>query len=53
MRRSVVAHKFESVWAQIGDSRIWETNTEKLLGLHIDNQLNFKYHVNHICLKVG
>ena len=25
----VAGHKFESVWAQIGDSRIWETNTEK------------------------
>ena len=49
----IAGHKYENVWAMIGESRIWETDKQKLLGVHIDNQLNFKYHVNQICLKAG
>ena len=31
--------------------KIKEVNTQKLLGLHIDNRLNFAEHVNAICKK--
>ena len=49
----VAGHKYENVWAMVGDHRIWETQKQKLLGVYIDNQLNFKYHVQQLCLKVG
>ena len=47
----IAGHKFESVWAMIGESRIWESRREKLLGVYIDNDLNFKFHINQICIK--
>ena len=49
----IAGHKYENAWAMIGDARIWETQKQKLLGVNIDNQLNFKYHVSQICLKAG
>ena len=49
----VAGHKYENCWAMIGDTRIWEAHRQKLLGVHIDNQLNFGYHVEQICLKAG
>ena len=49
----ISGHKFEHIWAKIGDSRIWESDKEKLLGIHIDNDLTFKYHIDQICNKAG
>ena len=45
----VAGHKYESVWAKIGNEKIWESNEEKLLGINIDNKLNFVKHVANIC----
>ena len=49
----IMGHKFEQVFAMVGDSRIWETRREKLLGIHIDNKLNFNHHVQQICANAG
>ena len=42
-------HCFESQFANVGQTKIWE----KLLGVHIDRDLNFKYHVANLCKKAN
>ena len=49
----VAGHKYETLWAQIGEARIWESKNEKLLGLTIDTNLNFDDHVFALCKKAG
>ena len=44
----VAGHKYETLWAQIREARIWESKNEKLLGLTIDRNLNFD---DHVCAK--
>ena len=43
----------EHMWAKVGDSLIWESAKENLLGVTLDKNLNFKEHISNICLKVG
>ena len=38
--------KYEHIWLNVGSTRIWESSTEKLLGVIIDNNLEFDIHVN-------
>ena len=47
------AFKYEHIWAQIGKDKIWEDNEVKLLGVTIDNRLNFDTHINNICKKAN
>ena len=49
----VAGHKYEHVWAMIGQTRIWEGRNEKLLRVHIDNKLNFDYHIEQLCDRAG
>ncbi len=49
----VAGHKHEHIWAMVGKSRIWESNTVKLLGVHIDNKLKFSDHIGKICDTTG
>ena len=44
--------KNENVWANIGNEKIWGCNKQKLLGLDIDRNLNFKKHVSSLYRKV-
>ena len=44
---------YETLWANIGETRIWESKNEKLLGLTIDRNLNFDDHVFTLCKKAG
>ena len=37
----VGGYKHKSIWAKIGDARIWRSNKQKLLGVHIDKTLSF------------
>ena len=46
-------YKHESIWAKIGDERIWESNKQNLLGVHIDRILSFDEHVSNLCKKAG
>ncbi len=49
----VAGHKHEHIWAMVGESRIWESCKEKLLGIYIDNKLKFKYHISTLCDRAG
>ena len=45
----VAGNKHELTWASIGSEQIWETNEQRLLGIHIDRNLNFETHIKSIC----
>ena len=47
----VSGHKYEHLWTKIGNDKIWETRTFKLLDITIDNELQFDEHLNNVCLK--
>ena len=49
----IAGNKTEHIWAKIGESKIWEKNKVKLLGITIDNELKFDEHITNICLKAG
>ena len=37
----VSRHKDEYIWAKIGQTKIWESRKQILLGVEIDSSLNF------------
>ena len=47
----VTGHRYETLWAKIGETRIWESKNKKLLGLTIDRNLNFDDHIFTLCKK--
>ena len=49
----VGGNRNESIWAKIGDARIWESNKQKLLGLRLDRTLSFDKHFSNLCKKAG
>ena len=49
----ISGHKFEDLWAKIGDDKIWETGTVKPLVITIDNELKFDEHLNNVFLKAN
>ena len=49
----VGGYKHESIGAQIGDARIWESNKQKLFGVHIDRTLFLDERVSNLCKKAG
>ena len=49
----VSGHKHEIAWAKIGETKIWESNKQKLLGAVIDRNLNFDEYVFDLCKKAG
>ena len=53
----VSGHKHESVWAKIGETKIWEGNKQKLLGDIVDKNLNFRRYLGKylfdLCKKDG
>ena len=46
-------HKHEMIWANIGQTKIWESRKQKLLGIIIDRDLRFDEYVLNQCRKVG
>ena len=48
----VSGHKHENICAKIGQTKIWESQKQKLLGVEIDGGLNFDLHVSLLCEKV-
>ena len=44
-----VIYLLESIWAKIGDARIWESSKQNLSGVHIDRTLSFDEHVSNLC----
>ena len=49
----ISGNKHEHIWAKIGEHKIWEESKVKLLGVIIDNKLNFEEHVNSLCNKAN
>ena len=49
----VSGNKVEHIWAKIGNEQIWESSSEKLLGVEIHSELNFNQHVNNLCKKAN
>ena len=49
----VSGHKHETVWAEIGEKKIWESNKRKLLGVAIDRNPNFDEYVFDSCKKAA
>ena len=49
----ISGNKIKHIWSKVGESKIWEENKVKLLGITIDNKLKFDEHVSNICLKAG
>ena len=49
----VAGHRHETLWANIGETRIWESKNEQLLGLTVDRNLNFDDHVFSLYKKTG
>ena len=49
----VAGHRYETLWATVGEANIWESNNEKLIGLVIDRNLNFYDYVFILCKKAG
>ena len=45
----ISGNKHESLWADIGNDRIWESNCVKLLGINIDRNLKFDFHMLKVC----
>ena len=45
----VSGFKYESIWAKVGNSKIWEGKNAKLLGINIDRDLKFDNHVSILC----
>ena len=41
--------KHEHMWVKISDDQIWESRTVKLLGITIDNELEFDEYISNIC----
>ena len=39
----------EKITVRIGNHEIANTKREKLLGVHLDNELSFNYHMSEIC----
>ena len=49
----VGGYKHESIWAKISDARIWESNKQKVLGIHLERTLSFDEHVSNLRKKAG
>ena len=49
----ISGYKHEIMFANIGESRIWEKGQQKLLGVTIDKNLKFKEHILNQCKKAG
>ena len=49
----VSGRKHETVSAKIGETKIWESNKQKLLGVVVDRNLNNDEYIFYICKKAG
>ena len=49
----VSGNKFEHLWINVGGTKIWESNSETMLGVQIERNLKFDKHVTELCKKAG
>ena len=43
----------EHLWIKVGKEQIWESQSEKILGMLVDKDLNFESHLKILCKKVN
>ena len=48
---SVIGHHYEEMLVNIGEDKIWESKSLKLLGITIE--LKFDKHIDQVCLKAN
>ena len=46
-------HKYETLFVTVGETKIWESKNQKLLGVLIDSDLKFDEYVLPQCKKAG
>ena len=49
----LAGHKYESIWAIIDETKTWESNKQKLLGVQIDKYLSLNEDVSNLCKEAG
>ena len=49
----IYVNKLESLWADIGNGRIWGSNYVTLLGINIDRSLKLDFHMEKVCSKAN
>ena len=49
----IAGNKCEHMWLDVGNNRMWESKSEKMLGILIDNSLKFDNYVAEICRKAS
>ena len=49
----VTGYKYENIWIQIGEVKIWESSKQKLLRVAMDRDLSFNEYVSSLCKKSG
>ena len=49
----VAGHRYETLWANIGETRIWKSKNKKLLGLTIGRSLYFDDHEFTLCIRLA
>ena len=50
---SVIGHHYEEMLVNIGEDKIWESKSLKLLGITIDKELKFDKHIDQVGLKAN
>ena len=46
----ISGNKFELLWIEIGNNKIWENRTVILLGITIDDKIKFDEYLINVCL---
>ena len=49
----ISGNKFELLWTEIGNNKIWENRTVILLGITIDDKIKFDECLINVCLKTN
>ena len=49
----IFGYRYQHMWAKMGETRIWENNNVMLLGVNINNNLNFNKHISTVCSKTA
>ena len=49
----VSGHKHEHLWVNIGKSKIWESKSERILGVTVDQNLKFEEHIKKLLASAG
>ena len=47
----IAGYKHEHIWAKVGSAKIRESYREKLLGIYVDRDFKFNYHISTLCAK--